>query len=792
MSNLVAIFFTFIGVTLVSLSSLGLVAIARLKGIVSNALAFAVIAYATIVLLAQILSELHFVNRLGFLIGHIMIVLIVLAWGIKTGRLQLVPSLSTFSGRVMRLKQWAYADPALTLLGICVLTSMLLGAYLILIVPPNIWDSLFVNLSKVALWLDNQTLRHFQTDILKKTVFPINAEIGLLWSIALWGNDRLGGFIQWFATILLMVGIYGIARQLRYSSLAGLFAALIWSTFTIVVLQSTSTKNDTLVAFFLVAAFYFLLAGLRDTKHNYNLNFVLFGMSFGLAIGTKPLVAMIVPGLGVMAGLLILYKPSQFLPKFIYAGLWFVIGFTLLGSYNYILNWFDYHSITGPPSISQEHLVENLSLASFKTNLGQISYHFFDPGGLPTPFVDFIQWWRPPVGQKIFSLLAPDALETGFYFEDTRQIVPREDGAWFGPLGFLLFWPTIFFYLFITPFTHKTLASFFREDIWKWSIALISFSFVLVFALLFRWNPWIGRMFIIPVALGAPLMAGFYVWSEKYKVLQWGVVIIAIVVLGWSSTHNFHKPVLGTKTIWELDYYDLRTIQEPEMAAIYRYVDANVPKDAKLGLAGEWPANRWDYLFIGPNLEREYSYLGRIPERITQGIFEDHNVEYIILASKTPETIDSETPLWPIGWGWGLKWFLVKRSEAESFALQPCQPTVKPEAFGAGYLAYRKIKQTLEKETQSFRVLTTDFRMPCYEKDERFVFDTPKKVENLETFTHLVIPLSWSDADYKRLGGLPLRIIQNFLLQEGIVEEEFDVDGYVVYRILLNRDTLKQ
>ncbi len=782
MFNLSGIIFLLIGIILIYISSFKLVTIARLKGIVANVLAFAVIAYATIVLLAQILSELHFVSRLGFLIGHTLIVLIVLAWEIKTGRFQLVSLPTNFSNRKIYLRQSIILNPALTLLGVCVLIAMLLGLYLILVVPPNIWDSLFVNLSKVVTWLNTETLRHFQTNIIKKTAFPINAEIGLLWSIALWGNDRLGGFIQWFATILTMIGIYGIARQLRFSQPASLFAALIWSTFTIVVLQSTSTKNDTLIAFFIIVAFYFLLAGLGDTENNYKLNFVLFGLSIGLAAGTKPLVSMVVPGLALMAGFLILYKPHQFLSKFLYAGLWSIIGFVLLGSYNYTLNWFDFHSITGPPSISKEHMVENHSFVSFKTNLGQISYHFFDPGGLPDPIVDFIQQWRPQLGQTIFSWLVPDALETDFSFADTRQIVPREDGAWFGPLGILLFWPTIFYYLFVVPFTHKTLASFFQDSFWKWSIALITTSFVFVFALLFRWNPWIGRMFIITVAFGAPLLAGFYRWSEKYKVLRWAVVIIAVVVLGWSSTHNFHKPVLGTKTIWSMDYYDLRTIQEPEMAAIYRYVDENVPPDAALGLAGEWPANRWDYLFVGPQITRDYVYLGSVPKRITRSVFADKNVEYIVLAAQISKTIDSETPLWPIGLAWGLEWFLVKQDEVESFARQPCQPNINPEAFGAGYLAYRQIKQTLEKETPSFRALTTDVRMPCYETDERFVFDVPKGVENLEGFTHLVIPVSWSDADYQRL-GLPLQTIQTFLVQEGFIKEMFSVNGYVVYQI---------
>jgi hypothetical protein len=83
MINLTDVAATLIGLILLSLSSLGLVALCRLKEVVSNVLAFAIIAYATIVLLAQVLSELYQVHRLGFLIGQTRVVLIVLPFSFK-------------------------------------------------------------------------------------------------------------------------------------------------------------------------------------------------------------------------------------------------------------------------------------------------------------------------------------------------------------------------------------------------------------------------------------------------------------------------------------------------------------------------------------------------------------------------------------------------------------------------------------------------------------------------------------------------------------------------------------
>lgn len=766
------------GILLVAISSAGVAARLRFQNNVAAILAVSVIAYAQIVLLAQILSELGQIHRAGFLVGHALAALILLRW-IWPARRLLKPVSKLSKTQIWRR---AAAHPGLALLGSAVLATLLLGAYLNLAVPPNTYDSLSSSLPRVARWLEQETLRHFLAYNLKQVTFPINAEVGLLWLTALWGNDRLGAFVQWGATLLTMVAIYGLARLLQFSRPASLFAAIIWSTLTVVVVQATSTKNDTLVACFCVAAIYFLLAGLRRAHPNENASFMLFGLSFGLALGVKPLAAMLAPGLVIFGVVLLLHCPRRYLRGLLVAALWSIIGFALLGSYNYLLNWINYGSVNGPPQLSNEHLTQSPTLLSFVTGSGQIIYHFFDLGGLPQPLVDFLQPWRARAGQTIFAAAGLVPTEARFDFADPRHVTPREDAAWYGPLGFLLVWPTLLYYLVIMPFAGAGRLNFFQRDMWKWAIALISVSYVITFAFFFRWNPWIGRMFMVAVALGSPLLAGFYTWSENYKPLRGAVYALAGVVLIWSATHNLHKPVFGPASIWNLDYYDLRAIQEPEMANIYRQVDAQMPPDAALGLAGEWPAMRWEYLFLGPNLSRNYAYLGGVPRRVTPNALADHQLDYLVLASDRPEAVDSELPLHPLGRAWGLHWYLTIRGEADWLAAQRCPPNLSPQAFGAGYQAYQAIRQTLKQQGTPFRVLTTDFRMFCYDHDQRFVFDTPTGPADLQQFTHLILPRWWSPADFERF-GLSLDSLQTVLLQENLVQEVLTVNGYVLYKI---------
>ena len=782
MVDLTGLLSLLMGVILVSLSALGLVTMARLRGVVANLLALLIVAYALPVLLAQILSEMHWVSRAGFLIGHGVIAGIVLPWSLKPAYGRLAQAWVKVSSQSGQLKQWRFSNPALVLLGVLISGSMLLGAYLILAVPPNSTDGLFYHLSRVAHWLQNGTLHHFQAPLLQRTVFPINLEIGLLWLTALSGTDRLGGFLQWFATIAAMLGIYGVARQLEFPRSGALFAAFIWSTFTIVVVQATAVKNDIIVTFFFIALFYFLLAGLQAAPPKDRVNFIFFGLALGLALGAKSTAWLALPGLGLMAAVLAFYKPGQFLPKLIYAGGCGLVGFILVGAYNYLLNWLNYQSPFGPATVSAMHLVQHPSPVTFGANLGRIGYDFFDLSGLPEAIMENIQPWRSLIGQKLFALLQlepnPPGANFSREFDFNRGILPPyEKNAWYGPLGALLLLPTLIFYLCISPLLEK--------NIWKWFTALIPVVFLLVFAYLVRWQTQLGRLFLIAVTLGTPLMAGFYIWSEKYKLLRWTVVALALLVLGWSAAHNHHKPVFGPQNIWDLDYYELRLIQRPSLAPIARYVDTNLPPRSKLGLAGDeaFRPDRTDYLFWGPDLKREVIYIGPIPGRLENDLFARYHLDYLIFALEPFQTIASAAPLWPIGQDQEARWFLVKQQEMALFTTLPHRPELYQKTFGDDYLAYVEILAALKKGAQPFRVLTTDPRMPYYDRDERFVFDFPEDLGDLKGFTHLVFAPYWSAEDYQEF-NVSFEEVQFFLSQEQFVKKVSEVHDYTLYQIL--------
>lgn len=128
-----------LGVTLLAFTALGLTAAARLKGLVANSLALALVAYAIIVALTQILSELHQVNRAGFLIGQTVLALVAVRWSFKLLQAYLGRAGVIFFNRRERLRRGVCSHPALAVLAGDNLDN-----------DRHLWDSPAIKFSKIS------------------------------------------------------------------------------------------------------------------------------------------------------------------------------------------------------------------------------------------------------------------------------------------------------------------------------------------------------------------------------------------------------------------------------------------------------------------------------------------------------------------------------------------------------------------------------------------------------------------------------------------------------------------
>ena len=166
-------------------------------------------------------------------------------------------------------------------------------AVIALIAPPTNWDSMVYHMSRVEHWRVNNSVAHYPSNIEVQLYQNPWAEFAILQFQTLgFGSDRLANLVQWFAFVGSMVGVSVLVRILGGAYFAQSLAALLVATTPMILLQSTSTQNDLVCGFFVVAAACFLFERLATsaTKHE-----LYFPLSVALAIATKGTAYVILP-----------------------------------------------------------------------------------------------------------------------------------------------------------------------------------------------------------------------------------------------------------------------------------------------------------------------------------------------------------------------------------------------------------------------------------------------------------------------------------------------------------------
>jgi len=136
---------------------------------------------------------------------------------------------------------------------------LLVVAVVALFAPPNNWDSMTYHMTRVEHWIQNRTVDPYPTNILRQIYPSPWAE----WAIAhfqmLAGSDRFANGIQWLALAGIVAAAPLLADQLGTGSRGRWFAAILCVTMPMAILQGSSTQNDLVASFWLVASAHFAL-----------------------------------------------------------------------------------------------------------------------------------------------------------------------------------------------------------------------------------------------------------------------------------------------------------------------------------------------------------------------------------------------------------------------------------------------------------------------------------------------------------------------------------------------------
>ena len=519
------------------------------------------------------------------------------------------------------LRSLRRAWPILVLAGVVLLASGYAAA-LILGTAPNGWDQLNYHLARAAFWAQADRVAYVDHAYDERiNFFPPNGAIPVAFVLQVTRLELLAALVQLSAALAAAVGVFALSRRLGLDHRAAAFGALLFLTLPIVLLQSTTTKNDLVLGALLVAATVFLLGESR--RH-----LGLAGLAVALAVGTKFTAAY---GVAVLVVLALVATPRSGRVGRIAA-----IGLGgLAGTYWYAVNLFETHSLLGdqsnipgllaplsPPenllsavglavdtldvsgaegSDVGLYLVAAVAVAAALALTGSASWRRAALAGALVASPLLILVLSEEVGRPALLSLYDLLGEPKGYLAEGDAVTSSpatasDTGSWFGPVGLLL--------VSAVGLAAVLLVRRRALPIVALVPAVAPFAWLCLVSLSITYHPWQGRFFIYPVALSATL------WGLvlRARALAWGVVALGATTALLSLVHYAEKPSglrllepSDATSAWTLERWETQSLHDPALAPVFRFLDEEVPRSDSVALA--LGANDFGYPAFGPRLQ---------------------------------------------------------------------------------------------------------------------------------------------------------------------------------------------
>jgi len=140
------------------------------------------------------------------------------------------------------------------------------------------------HLARVMHWIQNRSVEHYTTSILRQLYLNPWAEFAILHLQVLSHGDRLANLVQCFAMIGCTISVSLVVQEMGPDTRAQVMAAAISATIPMGIAQASGTQNDYVAAFWLSTFAYFSISFIRERGW---LNAFAAGASLGLALLTK-------------------------------------------------------------------------------------------------------------------------------------------------------------------------------------------------------------------------------------------------------------------------------------------------------------------------------------------------------------------------------------------------------------------------------------------------------------------------------------------------------------------------
>ncbi len=608
---------TLAGFVLLAVVGILVPALCRVRGIAAFFVAMLVVLGAEVVLLTILLSLFEQLRPGWMLAGEAVLALGAVFGWLLAGRP--APPRRRLASRAA-LVESVRAHPEVAFLAAVAVGAMAIQLWVGLHAAPSNFDSMTYHLSRVGYWLQFDSALHWDNGTVRQLHSPPNGEMLQGSTMLMSGGDRLAASVQWLALVGLWAATFVTARELRFDRPSALFAASLFVVLPQPILQAVTTQNDLLTSFFIVAAIAFGLRGLRDRSFG---ELAIFALALGVAVGTKGTALVAVPWIALVL-LVAAWRARPGRALALGAVGLAVLAVGALGSFNYVLN----QDATGSPFGELAEVTERTS--PLGDNMVRSAWSFVDTPGFDAPWLNVVVE-RPAL--RFFGDLSKEDFP-GYIVDPTVN----EDTSAYGLLGALAL--ALFLVVAIAP-----------KTAWdRRMLAIAALGFLISAMAVTEQNPWVGRLMMPGVAIGAPLLGYLYARRAARSV----VVAIAVVGLIPCVFVHEYKPLVaevGMPSVLQRTRLDQMTLPRPEMAEVLTQLDKAVPSDAPLGLVRD--EDSWDYPLFGPGFERRVVPLA--PEQATRATMRQEDIRGIVFLNQDrPEGLDAQ----PLADGY---WFAASR-----------------------------------------------------------------------------------------------------------------------------------
>jgi hypothetical protein len=469
--------------------------------------------------------------------------------------------------------------------------KILAGALFVLLViifiqgvayPPTNYDSMTYHLARITSWVGHGAVSYYPTDLTRQIYQPPFAEYIILHFNLLNRADCFSASVQFCFLCFSLVAIGAIASCMGLNHRSQLFTVIVAATIPEVVLQASSTQNDVVEAFFILAAFYFVLKVISTSQRK---DFLLLGLTSGLSLLTKGTgYVYLFPVLMVFGVIMLirLFKTRNY--SLLTNSLLAVLLMVVINSGYYIRNYRLAHNLLGIDKTeakvySNEQMNARLFVSALVKNA---ALH------MEMMFAKPVEIWTDSTVHKFHRAIGIDVDNPAVNYRNMKfglnADVTCEDNAP-NPLHFMLI---LFAFITMVVFWKKT-----RKVQPALLLLIVVVLQIILFCAYLKWQPWHSRLHTPVFLMCVPLIVYTFSLGNKLADARY---IIAPILLAYAllvALHNDMRPV--NAQMFTGDRYKKYFVDKPDAYGEYAQIKNQLQHNNFKNIGLIFGVDDWEY-----------------------------------------------------------------------------------------------------------------------------------------------------------------------------------------------------